>query len=60
MQAQPSGAASADAKQPKTEHEIYVENALLLHAQELKQIQDVLRAILQELQSINAAIVNRV
>jgi hypothetical protein len=46
-------------KQPKSDHEIYVENALLIHAQELKQIQDVLRAILQELQSINAAIVNR-
>ncbi|MGA2198755.1 MAG: hypothetical protein ABSG45_02335 [Nitrososphaerales archaeon] len=45
---------------PKSEHEIFVEKALALQAQELQQNRELLRAILQELQSINAAIVNRV
>jgi len=47
------------APQPKTDHELYVEKALLLQTQELQQSLEMLRAILRELVSINSAIVNR-
>ncbi|MGD0636430.1 MAG: hypothetical protein ABSA72_00120 [Nitrososphaerales archaeon] len=48
------------APQPKTDHDLYVEKALLLQTQELQQIQDLLRTVIRELQSINMAVVNRV
>ncbi len=48
------------APQPKTDHELYVEKALLLQTQELQQIQELLRTVIRELQSINMAVVNRV
>jgi hypothetical protein len=47
------------APQPKTDHDLYVEKALLLQTQELQQIQDLLRTVIRELQSINMAVVNR-
>jgi hypothetical protein len=48
------------APQPKTDHELYVEKALLLRTQELQQSLELLRAIVREFQSINSTIVNRV
>jgi hypothetical protein len=47
------------APQPKTDHELYVEKALLLQTQEPQQIQESHRTVIRELQSINMAVANR-
>jgi hypothetical protein len=47
------------ARQPKTDHELYVEKALLLQTQELQQTLELLRTIISKLQSINSAVVKR-